>query len=120
MKAIKLCITTEMLIVRGKAFDCVDHNKLWKVLMEMRIPDCLTYLLRSLYVGQEATVRPYMEKLSGSNLGKEYDKAVSCHLAYIISKQNTSCKMPGWINHNLKTRWPGEMPTTSDMQMIPL
>ena len=41
----------------AKAFDCVDHNKLWKILKEMRIPDCLTCLLRNLYAGQEATVR---------------------------------------------------------------
>ena len=41
----------------SKAFDCVDHNKLWKILKEMRIPDHLTYLLRNLYAGQEATVR---------------------------------------------------------------
>ena len=41
----------------AKAFDCVDHRKLWKILQEMRIPDYLTCLLRNLYVGQEATVR---------------------------------------------------------------
>ena len=41
----------------AKAFDCVDHNKLWKILKEMGIPDLLTSLLRNLYVGQEATVR---------------------------------------------------------------
>ena len=41
----------------AKAFDCVDHNKLWQILKEMRIPDYLTCLLRSLYTGQEATVR---------------------------------------------------------------
>ena len=40
-----------------KAFDCVDHNKLWKILQEMRIPDHLTCLLRNLYAGQEAIVR---------------------------------------------------------------
>ena len=40
-----------------KAYDCVDHNKLWKILKEMRIPDHLTCLLRNLYAGQEATVR---------------------------------------------------------------
>ena len=40
-----------------KAFDCVDHNKLWEILQEMGIPDHLTYLLRNLYAGQEATVR---------------------------------------------------------------
>ena len=41
----------------AKAFDCGDHNKLWKILKEMGIPDHLTFLLRNLYVGQEATVR---------------------------------------------------------------
>ena len=40
----------------AKAFDCVDHNKLWKILKEMRVPDHLTWLLRNLYAGQEATV----------------------------------------------------------------
>ena len=41
----------------AKAFDCVDHNKLWKILKEMGIPDHLTCLLRNLYAGQEPTVR---------------------------------------------------------------
>ena len=43
-------------IVYAKAFDCVDHNKLWNILKEMGIPDHLTYPLRNLYAGQEATV----------------------------------------------------------------
>ena len=41
----------------AKAFDCVDHNKLWKILQELGIPEHLTYLLRNLYAGLEATVR---------------------------------------------------------------
>ena len=45
------------LIVYAKAFDCVDHNKLWKILREMGIPDHPTCLLRNLYAGQEATLR---------------------------------------------------------------
>ena len=45
------------LLTVAKAFDCVDHNKLWKILKEMGIPDHLTCLLRNPYVGQEATVR---------------------------------------------------------------
>ena len=49
-----------------KAFDCVDHNKLWKILQEMGIPDHLTCLLRNLYAGQEATVRTGHGKQSGS------------------------------------------------------
>ena len=53
----------------GKAFDCVDHNKLWKILQVMGIPEHLTCLLRNLYAGQEATVRT--EQQTGSKLGKE-------------------------------------------------
>ena len=44
-------------IDNAKAFDCVDHNKLWKILKEMGIPDHLTFLLRNLYAGKEVTVR---------------------------------------------------------------
>ena len=54
-----------------KAFDCVHHKKLWKILKEMAIPDHLTCLLRNVYAGQEATVRTV-----------EYVKAVYCHPAY--------------------------------------
>ena len=54
----------------AKAFDCVDHNKLWKILKEMGIPDHLTCLLRNLYADQEAT-EPDMEQRTGSKLGKE-------------------------------------------------
>ena len=50
----------------AKAFDCVDHNKLWKILKEMGIPDHLTCLLRNLDAGQEATVRTDMEQQTGS------------------------------------------------------
>ena len=50
----------------AKAFDCVDHNKLWKILQEMEIPDHLTCLLRRLYAGQEATVRTGHEQQIGS------------------------------------------------------
>ena len=62
---------------------CVGHNKLWKILQEIGIPDRLTCLLRNLYAGQEATVRTDMEQCTGSKLGKEYVKAVYCHLAYL-------------------------------------
>ena len=49
----------------AKALDCVDHNKLWKILKEMGIPDHLTCLLRKLYAGQEATVELDMEQQTG-------------------------------------------------------
>ena len=50
----------------AKAFDCVDYNKLWKILKEMGIPDHLICLLRNLYAGQEATVRTGHEQPTGS------------------------------------------------------
>ena len=50
----------------AKAFDCVDHNKLWKILKETGIPDHLSFLLRKLYAGQEATLELDMEQQTGS------------------------------------------------------
>ena len=67
----------------AKAFDCVDHNKLWKILEEMWIPNHLTCFLRNLYVGQEATVRLDMEQQTGSKQEKEYVKVAYCHPAYL-------------------------------------
>ena len=54
-----------------KVFDCVDHNKLWKILKQMGTPNHLTCLLRNLYAGQEATVRTRHGTMAGSKLGKE-------------------------------------------------
>ena len=54
----------------AKAFDCVDHNELWKVLKEMGIPDHLTCLLRNLYAGQEATVRTGLGTTDWFQIGK--------------------------------------------------
>ena len=79
----------------------MDHNKLWKILNEMGIPDHLTYLLKHLYAGQEATVRTGhgkkkeldMGQWTGSKLGKECVKAVYYYPAYLTSMQSTSCKM---------------------------
>ena len=103
----------------AKAFDSVDHNKPWKSLEEMGIPDDLTCLLRNRYASQEAIVRTDMEQRTGSKLGKEYVKAVYCHPAYLTCMQSTSCEMPGWMNHKLESRLPGEISITSDMQMTP-
>ena len=53
-------------------------------------------------------------------LGKEYNKAVYCHPAYLTCMQSTSCEMIDWMNQKLESRLPGEISTTSDMRMIPL
>ena len=70
--------------------------------------------------GKNQQLEPDMEQRKGSKLGKEYIEAVYCHPAYLTYMQSTSCKIPGWVNHKLESRLPGEIPTTSDMQMIPL
>ena len=68
----------------------MDHNKLWKILKEMGIPEYLTYLLRNLYAGQEATVRTRHGTTDWFKIGKRVDKAVLCHPDYLTSMQSTS------------------------------
>ena len=74
----------------AKAFDCVDHNKLWKILKEMGIPEHLTCLLRNLYAGKEATVRTIQGTTDWFLIGKEYVKAVYCHPDNLTCVQSTS------------------------------
>ena len=81
---------TSALLTMPNAFDCVDHNKLWKILQHMGIPGQFTCLLRNLYTGQEATVRTGHEQPTGSKLGKEYIKVVYYHPAYLTYMQSTS------------------------------
>ena len=103
----------------AKAFDSVDHNKLWKTLKEMEIPDHLTCLLRNLYAGQEATVWT----LYGTDwlkLRKEDYKAVYCHPIYLTYMQSTWFEMSSWVSYKLKSRLLEDISTTSNMQMIPL
>ena len=73
----------------AKDFVCVNHNKMGKILKEMDIPEHITCLLRNLHEGQEATVIPEHGTQTGSKLGKEYIKAVYCHLAYLTYMQST-------------------------------
>ena len=63
-------------------------------------------------------LEPDMEWI-GSKYGMEYVKAAYCHPAYLTDMQSTSCKIPGWMKHNLESRLLGEVPTSA-MQMIPL
>ena len=61
-----------------------------------------------------------LEKQTGPKLGKEYFKAVYCHLVYLTYMQSTSCEMPDWMKHKLESRLLGEISITSDTQMISL
>ena len=74
----------------AKAFDCVDHNKLWKILQEMGLPDHLTCLLRNLYAGQEATFRTGHGTTDWFQIRKGVRQAVYCHPAYLTYMQSTS------------------------------
>ena len=60
-----------------------------------------------------------MEQQTGSKLGKKYIKTVYCYPAYLTYMQSTTCEMPGWMKHKLKSRLLGEISITSDMQMTP-
>ena len=86
----------------------------------MGIPDHFICLLRNLYAGQKPQLELDMEQWAGFKLGKECIKAVYCHPVYLTYMQSTSCEMPGWMKHKLESRLPGEISTTSDMQMIPV
>ena len=79
---------------------CGSH-KLWKIHTEMGVPDHLSRLLRNLHAGQETMVRTRQWTSDWLQIGKEYIKAVYCHLAYLTYMQSTSCKMLGWKNHKL-------------------
>ena len=74
----------------AKAFDCVDHNKMLKILKEVGVPDHLICLLRNLYAGQEATVRTGHGTTDWFQIGKGVHQAVYCHPAYLTYMQSTS------------------------------
>ena len=74
----------------AKAFDSLEHNKLWKILKEMGIPDHLICLLRNLYAGQEATVRTGHGTTDWFQIGKGVRHLVYCHPVYLTYMQSTS------------------------------
>ena len=74
----------------AKAFDCVGHNKLWKILNKMEIPDHLTSLLRNLYAGQEATVRNGNETTDWFEVGKGVRQGCILSPVYLTYMQSTS------------------------------
>ena len=104
----------------AKAFDCVDHNKLWEILKEMGIPDHLTCLLRNLYAGQGASVRIGHGTTDWFQIGKRVHQDYILLPSYLTSMQRTSCEMPGWMKHKLESRFLGEISITADIQITPL
>ena len=104
----------------AKAFDCVDHNKLWKILIEMGIPDHLTCLLRNLYAGQEATVRTGHGPTNWFQIGKRVRQGCilspclfNLYAEYIMRDAGLEEAQAGI------SRLLGEISITSEMQMTP-
>ena len=103
----------------AKAIDRVDHNKLWKILEEMGVPDHLTCLLRNLYAGQEATVTTGQGTTDWFQIGKEVRQGCilspclfNLYAEYIM--RDASLK-----KHKLESTLPGEISIASDIQMTP-
>ena len=103
----------------AKGFNCVDHNKLWKILKEMGMPDYLTCLLRNLYAGQEATVRTglgttdWIQIRKGGHQGCILSPCLfNLHAEYIMRNAGLEEAQAG-------IKIAGEISITSDMQMTP-
>ena len=98
----------------AKAFDCVDHSRLCKILKEMGIPDHLTFLLRNLYAGQETTVRTWHGPTDWFQIGKGVHQG--CILSPCLFNLYAEYIMR---NAGLKSGLPEEISITSDMQVTP-
>ena len=108
------------LIDYAKAFDHIDHNKLWKILKEMGIPDHLTCLLINLYAGQEATVRTEHGTTDSFQIGNGVHQG--CILSPCLFNLYAECIMRNAgldEAQKLESRLLGEISITSDMQMTP-
>jgi len=99
----------------AKAFDCVDHNKQWKILKEMGIPDHLTCPLRNPYAGQKATVRTGHGTTDCFQIGKGVHQGslLSPYLFNLYAKY--IMRNAGWMKHKLESRLRGEVSIISNM-----
>ena len=103
----------------AKAFDCADHNKLWKILKEMGIADYLTCLLRNLYAGQEATVRNAHGTMDLFKVGKGVRQGCILSPCLFNLYAEYIMRNAGLEEAQLDSRLLGEISITSDVQMIP-
>ena len=93
------------LIDYAKDFDCVDHNKLWKILKEMGIPDHLSASWEICMQVNKQQLELDLKQQTGSKSGKEYVKAVYCHPVYLTYMQSTSWETLGWKKHKQESRY---------------
>jgi len=103
----------------AKVFGCLDHNKVWKILQELGIPDHLNGLLRKRYAGKEATVRIRHGKTYWFQIGKVVHQGCILLACLFNLHEDYIMRNPGLIKNKLKSRWSGEMSITSDTQMTP-
>ena len=103
----------------AKAFDCLDHNKLWKILKEMGIVGPLTCHLRNLYVGQEATVRNGHGTTYGLQIGKGVRQGCILSPCLFNLYAEYIMRNAGMEEAQLESRLPGEISITTDKQMTP-
>ena len=103
----------------AKAFDCVDHNKLWQILKEMGIPDHLACLLRNLYASQEATIRTGHGTTDWFQIGKGVRQGCILSPCLFNIYAEHIMRRLGWKKHKLESRLLGEISITSDMQTTP-
>ena len=103
----------------AEGFDCVDHNKLWKLLKEMGIPDHLICHLRNLYAGQEGTVRTRYGTTDWFQIGKGVHQGCIVSACLFNLYAEYIMRNARLMKHKLESRYPGEISITSDMQMIP-
>ena len=102
-----------------QAFDCVDHNKLWKILKEMGIPDHLTCLLRNLNAGQEATATTGHGTTDSFQIGKGVHQSCISSPCLFNLYAEYIMRNAGLDEAQLESRLLGEISITSDMQMTP-
>ena len=103
----------------AKAFYCVDHSKLWKIVKRCEYQTIWPASWEICVQVRKQQLELDKEQQIGSKSGKEYIKALYCPLSYLTSMQSTSCEMLGWTKHKLESSLPGEISITSDMQMTP-
>ena len=103
----------------SKVFNCVAHNKLWKIWKRWEYQTTWSPSWETCMQVRKQQLELDMEQQTGTKSGKEYVKAVYCHPDYLTYMHSKSCKIPGWMKHKLESRLPGEITITSDMQIIP-
>ena len=103
----------------AKAFDCMDHNKLWEILKEVEYQTTWPVPWEICIQIRKQQLEMDVEQQTVSKSGKDYVKAVCCDPVYLTYMHSTSCKMLGWMKHKLESRLPAEISKTSDMQVTP-